>query len=378
MHRGQGRRSHAPHRRDLAADVLPGLRRAPPRRRRLQERDARRRETARRAQEGKGRRRHRRSAQQRRRLARRGDRSHRPVHRQGPGRAGAQRERPGRGRKKIRIRAWRGTARSPCSSIALRRPRRKSSPPRSRITAAASSSASRRSARAPCRTSSISTKSRTTRSPTYGEVKMTIAQFFRVNGGSTQLRGVTPDISFPLTVDATEFGESSYDNSLPWTSISPAHYQPAADLKPIVPMLVERHDARVKTNAEWQTSPPRSPTRAQRAREDHLAQRGRAPQAARRGRGQAQGARERERDAIGRSGEQDAAEDHAGFEVRQPEGDARSIRTRSPTKAAPPTTTACSPTSAASRPTSSASRPRRKSATSCSTKPPTSSPTRFR
>jgi carboxyl-terminal processing protease len=88
--------------------------------------------------------------------------------------------------------------------------------------------------------------------PTYGEVKMTIAQFFRINGGSTQLRGVTPDISFPLTVDATEFGESSYDNSLPWTSISPAHYQAVADLKPIVPMLAERHTARVANNTEWQ------------------------------------------------------------------------------------------------------------------------------
>jgi len=88
--------------------------------------------------------------------------------------------------------------------------------------------------------------------PTYGEVKMTIAQFFRINGGSTQLRGVTPDISFPLTVDASEFGESSYDNSLPWTSITPAHYQAVADLKPIVPMLAERHTSRVASNAEWQ------------------------------------------------------------------------------------------------------------------------------
>jgi carboxyl-terminal processing protease len=88
--------------------------------------------------------------------------------------------------------------------------------------------------------------------PEYGEVKMTIAQFFRVNGGSTQLRGVTPDISFPLTVDATEFGESSYDNALPWTSIAPAKYQPVADLKPIVPMLVERHDTRTAQNGEWQ------------------------------------------------------------------------------------------------------------------------------
>ena len=87
--------------------------------------------------------------------------------------------------------------------------------------------------------------------PTFGEVKMTIAQFFRINGGSTQLRGVTPDISFPLTVDAKDFGESSYDNALPWTSIAPAKFQPVAQLTPLVPMLVERHQARVATNAEW-------------------------------------------------------------------------------------------------------------------------------
>ncbi len=87
--------------------------------------------------------------------------------------------------------------------------------------------------------------------PTYGEVKMTIAQFFRIDGGSTQLRGVTPDISFPLTVDAKDYGESSYDNALPWTSIAPAKYTPVADLKPIVPMLIERHQARSAKNIEW-------------------------------------------------------------------------------------------------------------------------------
>jgi carboxyl-terminal processing protease len=35
----------------------------------------------------------------------------------------------------------------------------------------------------------------------YGELKMTIAQFFRINGGTTQLRGVTPDIKLPVTTD---------------------------------------------------------------------------------------------------------------------------------------------------------------------------------
>jgi carboxyl-terminal processing protease len=42
--------------------------------------------------------------------------------------------------------------------------------------------------------------------PKYGELKMTVAQFFRINGGTTQLRGVSPDISLPMMVDAEDFG----------------------------------------------------------------------------------------------------------------------------------------------------------------------------
>jgi carboxyl-terminal processing protease len=87
--------------------------------------------------------------------------------------------------------------------------------------------------------------------PTYGDLKMTVQQFFRIDGGSTQLRGVTPDISFPLTVASAEFGESSYDNALPWTSIPRADYKQVADLKPLIPMLLARHEARTAENAEW-------------------------------------------------------------------------------------------------------------------------------
>jgi carboxyl-terminal processing protease len=47
----------------------------------------------------------------------------------------------------------------------------------------------------------------------YGELKLTIAQFFRINGGTTQLRGVTPDIKLPTMGDSDTFGESSYDNA---------------------------------------------------------------------------------------------------------------------------------------------------------------------
>jgi carboxyl-terminal processing protease len=86
----------------------------------------------------------------------------------------------------------------------------------------------------------------------YGELKMTIAQFFRINGGTTQLRGVTPDIKFPVTSDNENFGESSYDNALPWTSIKPASYEPAGNLKELFGPLQKRLDARIAKDKDFQ------------------------------------------------------------------------------------------------------------------------------
>ncbi|HZV66688.1 MAG TPA: carboxy terminal-processing peptidase [Telluria sp.] len=86
----------------------------------------------------------------------------------------------------------------------------------------------------------------------FGELKMTIAQFFRINGGTTQLRGVTPDIKLPVTSDAETFGESSYDNALPWVSIKPAQYTPAGDLHELMAPLQKRHDARIAKDKDFQ------------------------------------------------------------------------------------------------------------------------------
>ena len=86
----------------------------------------------------------------------------------------------------------------------------------------------------------------------YGELKMTVAQFFRINGGTTQLRGVTPDIRLPVMADSDSFGESSYDNALPWTSIKPAFFIPAGDLKEVVPLLDRKHEARVAKDKDFQ------------------------------------------------------------------------------------------------------------------------------
>jgi carboxyl-terminal processing protease len=89
--------------------------------------------------------------------------------------------------------------------------------------------------------------------PTYGELKMTIAQFFRVNGGTTQLRGVTPDIGFPPTSDDAQFGESSFGNALPWTRIEPVDYAPVGDLKAQLPVLLAWHERRVQRDADFQS-----------------------------------------------------------------------------------------------------------------------------
>jgi carboxyl-terminal processing protease len=87
--------------------------------------------------------------------------------------------------------------------------------------------------------------------PQLGELKMTIQEFFRINGGSTQLKGVTPDIAFPKNGDDKDFGESTYDNALKWTQIPPADYQPVANLNAYLPQLLQLHDQRAAKSPAW-------------------------------------------------------------------------------------------------------------------------------
>ncbi|RZI98465.1 MAG: tail-specific protease, partial [Rubrivivax sp.] len=88
--------------------------------------------------------------------------------------------------------------------------------------------------------------------PVYGDVKMTIAQFFRVNGGTTQLRGVTPDMRYPPTGDDSEFGEASYGNALPWTRVKAVDYTPVGDMTPQLPRLLAWHESRVRGDRDYQ------------------------------------------------------------------------------------------------------------------------------
>ncbi len=86
-----------------------------------------------------------------------------------------------------------------------------------------------------------------------GALKWTIQKFFRVNGSSTQVKGVSPDIEFPSVFVNEELGESSYDNAMPWTEIPAAKYQPfTTKLKATITQLSKKHQARVEQSASWQ------------------------------------------------------------------------------------------------------------------------------
>ncbi|HEY8025907.1 MAG TPA: carboxy terminal-processing peptidase [Burkholderiaceae bacterium] len=88
--------------------------------------------------------------------------------------------------------------------------------------------------------------------PQFGELKVTIAQFFRVNGSSTQLRGVVPDVAFPSDYDAGEIGEASFDNALPWAEIAPASYARRTGSMPPAGVLQHLHDVRIANDRDFQ------------------------------------------------------------------------------------------------------------------------------
>ena len=85
-----------------------------------------------------------------------------------------------------------------------------------------------------------------------GQLKATIAQFFRVAGGSTQHKGVIPDINFPTALSTTDQGESALDNALPWDKIAAARFRPARNELSDVASLQRQHEKRVASDPAFQ------------------------------------------------------------------------------------------------------------------------------
>lgn len=84
-----------------------------------------------------------------------------------------------------------------------------------------------------------------------GSIQFTIAKFYRISGGSTQHKGVTPDINFPSAIDPKEWGESKEENALEWDKISKASYRRLNDFSQDISYLDSLHIERVKNDDEF-------------------------------------------------------------------------------------------------------------------------------
>jgi carboxyl-terminal processing protease len=84
---------------------------------------------------------------------------------------------------------------------------------------------------------------------TLGRLKLTVAQFFRVNGDSTQHRGVIPDIVFPTAEDNANHGERALKNALAWASIKASDYKPFNRPIETIDDIKARHEQRIKSDS---------------------------------------------------------------------------------------------------------------------------------
>lgn len=85
----------------------------------------------------------------------------------------------------------------------------------------------------------------------FGSIQFTIAKFYRINGGSTQHRGVLPDIEFPSAIDPADWGESKEENALPWDQIPKVQYNKLNDISEDVSYLTSLYSSRVEKNQEF-------------------------------------------------------------------------------------------------------------------------------
>jgi carboxyl-terminal processing protease len=79
---------------------------------------------------------------------------------------------------------------------------------------------------------------------------LTIGKFYRITGGSTQHKGVLPDIALPSSVDPTLIGESSRGGALPWDQIDPTRYRANAPLDSAIAYLTQNESTRMREDAD--------------------------------------------------------------------------------------------------------------------------------
>jgi len=86
----------------------------------------------------------------------------------------------------------------------------------------------------------------------FGAIKLTMAKFYRINGGATQVEGVKSDIAFKSLTDVMKLGEASIPHALQWDEIKPMEYQEYQEARHLLPMLKEASQKRVENSNAFQ------------------------------------------------------------------------------------------------------------------------------
>ncbi len=84
-----------------------------------------------------------------------------------------------------------------------------------------------------------------------GSMKVTTASFYRINGASTQLKGVASDIVIPSLLDGLDIGEDKLPGALPWTQVESALFIPVSDVAKFTPQLKENSAKRLAANSRY-------------------------------------------------------------------------------------------------------------------------------
>ncbi len=85
-----------------------------------------------------------------------------------------------------------------------------------------------------------------------GQLKITMAKFYRVSGESNQHKGIIPDIEYPSLIDQNEIGESSLPHALPSDNIRPARYHKQHNIDSVITYLRTAHEQRAAKDPEFQ------------------------------------------------------------------------------------------------------------------------------
>lgn len=87
--------------------------------------------------------------------------------------------------------------------------------------------------------------------PQLGIINLTMAKFYRVNGNSTQHKGVMPDISFPSLYPLDKIGEDTEKSALPWDTVNRSDFTPVEDLTSTRAELVKLHEQRMSNSLDY-------------------------------------------------------------------------------------------------------------------------------